>query len=265
VRVTDILIPRMDCPSEVRLLRNAFADAAGVVRLDVDLPKRCMRVTHEGSADSVVTLASSVGLGAVLIRSEASGAAAIGRPAEAAEETRILGWALAINATMFVVELAAGLIWHSAGLVSDSLDMFADASVYALSLYAVGRASRLKLRAAHLSGWLQMALSVAALLEVVRRFVSPENPNPLAMINVALLALIANLATLSLLARDHTREAHMQASWIFTSRDVLVNMGVVVAGVLVYATSSKWPDLVIGAGTAMLVASGAVRILRLRA
>jgi len=264
VRVTDIQIPKMDCPSEERLLRMAFADANGIARLDFDMANRRMRVTHEGSADSVVALAASVGLGAVLIRSEGSNATTAGQPVEVVEQTWILGWALAINATMFAVEMAAGLIWRSAGLVSDSLDMFADASVYALSLYAVGRSSGLKVGAAHLSGWLQMALAVGALLEVVRRFLSPENPDPLAMIGIALLALIANMATLRLLALGRSGEAHMQASWIFTTRDVLVNMCVIVAGALVYTTSSKWPDLVIGAVTALLVASGALRILRIR-
>lgn len=263
MRVTDIQIPKMDCPSEELMLRNAFADAGVVIRLDFDIPNRRVRVTHEGSADLVVARAATVGLGAVLIRSEASSAAVHTEPAD--EETRILRWAFAINAVTFVVELAAGLIGHSAGLVSDSLDMFADATVYALSLYAVGRASQLKLRAAHFSGWLQMALAMGALLEVVRRFLSPESPDPWTMIGIALLALIANLATLRLLAPGRSGEAHMQASWIFTTRDVLVNMGVILAGVLVYATSSRWPDLVIGTVTALLVASGAARILRLRA
>ncbi len=152
MRVTVIEIPGMDCPSEERMLRNAFADSDGIVRLDFDMASRRMRVTHVSPVDSVVTRAASVGLGAVLVGSEESGAAGTAQPAKAAAETRILGWALAINATMFIVEMTAGLIWHSAGLVSDSLDMFADASVYALSLFAVGRSTRLKLRAAHLSG-----------------------------------------------------------------------------------------------------------------
>jgi Co/Zn/Cd efflux system component len=37
---------------------------------------------------------------------------------------------LAINAVMFVVELVAGWLAQSTGLIADSLDMFADAMVY---------------------------------------------------------------------------------------------------------------------------------------
>lgn len=55
----------------------------------------------------------------------------------------------------------------------------------------------------------------------------------------------------------------MQASWIFTSNDVLVNIGVIVAGILVYTTGSKLPDLMIGAAAFILVAQAARRILKL--
>lgn len=265
MQITDIEIPKMDCPSDERMLRTALVSETGVLGLEFDLKNRRMRVTHEGEPGWIVAKAAAVGLGANLINSRS--AEGTMRPAsdDPEQERLILRWAFGINATMFFVELIAGLVAHSAGLVSDSLDMFADASVYALSLYAVGRAARLKLRAAHLSGWLQMTLAIGALLEVVRRFLSPEVPVPGAMIGIASLALVANVATLRLLSQGKSSEAHMRASWIFTTRDVLVNVGVIAAGLLVYATSSNWPDLVIGTVTALLVASGAVRILRLSA
>jgi Co/Zn/Cd efflux system component len=56
----------------------------------------------------------------------------------------------------------------------------------------------------------------------------------------------------------------MRASWIFSTTDVLANLGVMVAGGLVAWTGSRIPDLVIGAAVGLLVLGGAVRILRLR-
>jgi Co/Zn/Cd efflux system component len=56
---------------------------------------------------------------------------------------------------------------------------------------------------------------------------------------------------------------NIRASQIFTSNDVLVNIGVIVAGLLVFVTGSKFPDLIGGAAVFCLVASGAFRILRL--
>ena len=56
---------------------------------------------------------------------------------------------------------------------------------------------------------------------------------------------------------------HMQASAIFTSNDIIVNGGVIVAGVLVYLLNSKWPDLVIGGIVFTFVMQGTIRILKL--
>lgn len=42
-------------------------------------------------------------------------------------------WVLGINAAFFIIEMTAGWIVNSMGLIADSLDMLADASVYGLS------------------------------------------------------------------------------------------------------------------------------------
>lgn len=59
---------------------------------------------------------------------------------------------LAINAVMFAVELAAGVISGSAALLSDSLDNLGDALTYGLSLYAVSGGARTKARVALFKG-----------------------------------------------------------------------------------------------------------------
>jgi cation diffusion facilitator family transporter len=180
------------------------------------------------------------------------------------EQSRVLWLLLGINAAMFVVELTAGWIVESTGLIADSLDMLADATVYGISLFAVGRAARSKLRAAHLSGWFQLALATGALFEVVRRFIAGSDPEPPYMIGVAAIALVANIACLWLITRHRDQGAHMKASWIFSTNDVIANLGVIAAGLLVIITGSRYPDLVIGTVIALVVFSGAVRILRLR-
>ena len=50
---------------------------------------------------------------------------------------------------------------------------------------------------------------------------------------------------------------------IFTSNDVIANIGVIIAGGLVYFTNSKFPDLIVGAIVFILVGQGAMRILKL--
>jgi len=56
----------------------------------------------------------------------------------------------------------------------------------------------------------------------------------------------------------------MKASWIFTANDVIVNMGVIFAGVLVTWTSSAYPDLIIGILVSLFVLNGARKILALK-
>jgi Co/Zn/Cd efflux system component len=142
--------------------------------------------------------------------------------------------------------------------------MLADAMVYGLSLYAVSRAAHDKLRAAHVSGYLQLALALGALFEVARRFLRGSDPEPLWMMAVAAVALVANVACLVLITRHRHGGAHMKASYIFSTNDVIANLGVIGAGILVTVTGSRYPDLMIGAIIGALVLSGAVRILRLR-
>jgi len=183
--------------------------------------------------------------------------------AAATAEATTLRWLLAINAVMFLVEIIAGWLAQSTGLIADSLDMFADSAVYGLALYAVGHAGR-QLRAARLSGWLQLLLALGVLGEVLRRWLTGSAPEPLPMMGIALLALAANLACMAMLAKHREGGAHMRASWIFSTNDVLANLGVILAGALVAWTGSNLPDLAIGTLIGLLVLNGARRILKLR-
>lgn len=179
------------------------------------------------------------------------------------EEHKTLRVLLAINGAMFFVEIVTGWLAESTGLIADSLDMFADAAVYGVSLYAVGKAATMQMRAARFSGYLQLILAFGALFEVSRRFLVGSDPEPPLMIGVALLALVANLTCMALIAKHRQGGAHMRASWIFSPNDVIANVGVILAGALVAWTGSHLPDLVVGAIIALVVLSGAIRILRL--
>jgi Co/Zn/Cd efflux system component len=55
----------------------------------------------------------------------------------------------------------------------------------------------------------------------------------------------------------------MKASMIFTSNDIIANAGVIAAGIIVFFSGSRIPDLIIGALVFGLVARGAYRILKL--
>ena len=182
---------------------------------------------------------------------------------EAAQlERTTLGILLSINGGMFVVEAVAGWWGQSTGLLADSLDMLADASVYGVALYAVGKERALKAKAATASGYVQILLGIGVLAEVVRRFLYGSDPVSVLMMSVGAIALLANLSCLALLAKHRSGEVHMRASWIFSVNDVIANLGLIVAGGLVLYLDSRIPDLVIGAAIATVVVRGGVRILR---
>ncbi|HBX39310.1 MAG TPA: sodium:proton antiporter, partial [Marinobacter adhaerens] len=260
-------VPKMDCPSEERMIRlalNGFEDIRG---LSFDLSDRRLKVVHDGEAEPITAKLATLGLGASLQETAAAdpeSIKAVGDTAISAEqESGTLRWLLGINAVLFVVEMTAGLIAHSTGLIAESLDNFADAAVYGLALYAVGHSVKMQVRAAHLAGVLQLILAVGVLAEVVRRFVFGSEPESLVMMGIAFIALIANTTCLLLISKHRKGGAHMKASWIFSANDVVINLGVITAGALVAWTGSNYPDLIIGSIAGIIVLNGARRILAL--
>jgi cation diffusion facilitator family transporter len=177
------------------------------------------------------------------------------------QQSRVLKTLLAINATMFVIELVTGILAESTGLIADSLDMLADAVVYGIGLYAVGRAASAKIRAAYASGYFQMMLALIVVLDVSRRAIFGSDPEPAYMMLIGLVALAANVVCLILIARHRDGGVHMRASWIFSKNDVIANIGVILGGGLVFVTGVRWPDLVVGIAIAYIVFRGALAIM----
>ena len=151
------------------------------------------------------------------------------------------------------------------GLVADSLDMLADSFVYGISLSAVSGTIIRKKRIAKLAGYFQITLAVIGFVEVLRRFFGAEKlPDFSTMVIVSIFALIANGICLYLLQKAKGKEeTHMKASMIFTSNDVIINLGVIAAGFLVNWLNSNKPDLIVGTIIFSLVIQGAIRILKL--
>lgn len=267
--VSEFVVPRMDCPAEERMIRMALDGIEPSVALAFDIPNRKLTVTHSGNIGVIQGRLELLGLGARLdetrvIQAEAFSRALMDADSGSATESAVLKWLLGINGLMFLVELSVGWLAQSTGLIADSLDMFADAAIYGVALYAVGHSPRMKLRAAHASGWLQMLLALGTLAEVLRRFVFGSEPVSSLMMGIGFLALVANVACLWLIHGHKDGGAHMKASWIFSANDVIANVGVILAGVLVAWTGSRYPDLVIGLVIGLIVLNGARRILSIR-
>jgi len=182
--------------------------------------------------------------------------------AENITERSVLVTLLVINGFMFCAELILGIIADSTGLVADSIDMLADAVVYGVALYAVGRANSVKISAARWSGFFQIALACGVLADIIRRLVFGSEPHSWLMFGVGLVALAANVTCLVILSKHRKGDVHMRASWIFSKNDVIANVGVITAGLLVYFSGTRWPDLVIGLLIVFVVIRGGIQILK---
>ena len=252
----------MDCPSEENLIRMKLDGISSIANLDFDIPNRKLTVFHSGEIDQIEKSVIELNLGGKKISTEQTEQTEF---KENTNQKKLLWTVLGINFAFFLIEMTTGLVSKSMGLVADSLDMLADSFVYGISLFAVGGSLTRKKRIAKLAGYFQITLAIIGFVEVLRRFFGSEKlPDFTTMITVSILALIANGMCLYLLQKSKSKEeAHMKASMIFTSNDVIINLGVIVAGLLVKWLSSSKPDLIIGTIVFILVIQGAFRILKL--
>lgn len=259
---TIFLISKMDCPSEENLIRMKLEGLEEIHHLDFDIAKRTLTVFHKGSSEKIESSINELNLGGKMQSTEET---SINEFEEDSKQRKLLWTVLAINFAFFVIEISTGLLSRSMGLVADSLDMLADAFVYGISLIAVGGSVLRKKRIAKVAGYFQITLALIGFIEVLRRFFGAEQlPDFTTMIYISVLALIANSVCLYLLQKSKSKEeAHMKASMIFTSNDVVINLGVIAAGLLVMWLNSNLPDLIIGTLVFVLVIQGALRILKL--
>tara|TARA_R110000868_G_scaffold393560_1_gene664618 strand:+ start:608 stop:1234 length:627 start_codon:yes stop_codon:yes gene_type:complete len=179
------------------------------------------------------------------------------------KEQRTLLWTvLLLNGAMFLVEFIAGWLAQSSGLMADSLDMLADAMVYMVGLYAVGKAIQYKAKAALFNGSLQLFLAALILLDVVQRLVFGSEPQTQVMLWISLLALAVNLFCFILLSRYRSGDINMRASWICSRNDMIANVGVMISAGLVIWLDSAIPDLVIAIIIALVIVQSSLKIVK---
>jgi Co/Zn/Cd efflux system component len=185
-----------------------------------------------------------------------------GDPLRHAAYRRVLWSVLAINATMFAVEIGAGLAAGSASLQADALDFLGDAASYAISLFVVGMALRYRATAALAKGTTMALFGVWVLGVTAWHIFDGALPNAVTIGGVGLTALAANAASFWLLWRYRTGDANMRSAWICTRNDVLGNFAVLLAAAGVFGTGTGWPDVIVAAIMAALALQGAATVIR---
>jgi|TARA_R110000868_G_scaffold132380_6_gene343263 Co/Zn/Cd efflux system component len=259
---TSVKIKKMDCPSEIKMIEGLMEKLEPSAKMEFDLESRIVHFYHSVDKHQIMETLNAISLPGDLISSQEVFENDI-PDISPSVEAKTLKYLLSINFTMFVVEIILGIYAESTGLLADGLDMLADSFVYGLSLYAVGKAIAMKHKAAYFSGIMQISLGLLCLVEVGRKFYFGSEPLSNYMIVVSIVALFANAWCLALIHKHKDGEVHMKASWIFSANDVIVNIGVIVSGLLVYFFKSNLPDLLIGGIVSLIVIRGGISIIKL--
>ena len=174
----------------------------------------------------------------------------------------ILILVLVINAVLFVVEAAAGLLANSTALLADSLDMLGDSLVYGFSLYVLWRSAAWKAKAALLKGTIMAVFGAGVLLEVINKLISGIVPSAETMGIIGALVLLGNGICFLLLYRHRSDDLNMRSTWLCSRNDIIANMSVLLAAMGVKMFDASWPDIVVGAAIAALFLKSAFTVLR---
>jgi Co/Zn/Cd efflux system component len=175
---------------------------------------------------------------------------------------KVLWTVLAINAGMFVVELAMGLAAGSVSLQADALDFLGDAANYGISLLVAGLALHHRARAALLKGVTMGAFGLWILGSVVWHASRGTVPEATTMGTVGFAALVANALTFILLWAYRSGDSNMQSVWLCSRNDVIGNCAVLLAAAGVFGTSQGWPDLMVAMVMGALAIQGAWIVAR---
>lgn len=175
---------------------------------------------------------------------------------------RRLWLVIALNAAMFIVEMATGHAAKSKGLQADALDFLADALTYSLSLAMIGRSIQYRSLAALLKGLSLGAMGVWVFGSSLYRLFYLQLPSPSLMTLVGVLALLANLISLLVLLPYRDGDANIRSVWLCSRNDALGNIAVMVAALAVWLTGSGWADVLVAMLMASLFLSSSSQIIR---
>ena len=185
----------------------------------------------------------------------------LGRPGQ----RRALGWALGVNTTLLVVEVAGGIVFGSLALLADAAHLVSDVAALGVALGALVLTAR-PVSAQHSFGFARaevMAAQVSALLllgagawilfEGVTRLGDPVPVQGAGLAAVATLGLMINAGSAVLIHRAQGESLNMRASFVHLATDAAGSLGALLAGVAIWVWGWASADTIVSMATAVLV------------
>ena len=172
-------------------------------------------------------------------------------------------WAvIALNASMFAVEISGGVMAGSQALQADALDFFGDTLTYGMSLAVIGLSPRIRATAALIKGSTLAGMGLWVLTTTLWHTFFLGTPRAEVMGLVGVLALATNLASVLILIKYKDGDANVRSVWLCSRNDAIGNIAVMLAAFGVWGTATGWPDVLVALIIASLFLSSASKILR---
>ncbi len=182
---------------------------------------------------------------------------------------RRLTLAFGITLVVMVVELVGSWLSGSLALLADAGHMLADAAALAVALFAAWIAQRpataqrsfgfmrLEVFAALVNGAVLIVIAIAIAIEAWRRLRAPPAVNGGVLLGVAGVGLLANVAAVAILHRDHAHSLNQRGAYLHVLGDLLGSIGALAAGaiVLVFGWTPADPLISVLIGALVLVSA----------
>ena len=187
---------------------------------------------------------------------------------------RSLRLALALTATLFLVEVAGGFISNSIALLADAGHMLTDVAALALSLFVAwfsrrpataGKSYgylRWEILAAFLNGSALLLISAGIIYESVTRLNDPEPVGGALMLTVAVAGLIINVISAAILHSGSQASMNVRGAYLHVLGDLLGSVGTVAAAIVIRYTGWLLADPIASLVTTALIIRGAWTLVR---
>jgi cobalt-zinc-cadmium efflux system protein len=195
-------------------------------------------------------------------------------PGGGADQTRRLRIALAITTVLLGAEFAGGLLANSLALLADAGHLLTDVAALGLSLFVAWMSRRpetprrtygyhrLEILAAFVNGATLLLISALIIWEAIARLRHPEPVRSGLMLAVAVLGLLANLASARVLHPASHDSMNVRGAYLHILGDLLGFIGTIAAAVIIRATGWLPADTIASIVVTALIVIGAWRLVR---
>lgn len=190
-----------------------------------------------------------------------------------AGRTAALTWALVLTFVFAIVEAFAGWWSGSLALLGDAGHMVSDSAALGLALMAAWIAQRppsakhtyglgrLETLAAFANGMLMIAIVVALVMAAIGRLQHPQPVQGGAVIGVATLGLLINIAVLFVLSRGE-QSLNTRGALLHVVGDMLGSIAAIVSGIVIYFTGWMPIDPILSMVICALILASSLNLLR---